>query len=605
MKRIIFLFLFSLVLSCQLSAQGNPQPMIDSLLKILKTSEDDSNKVNTLNELSKYLGWRIGNYDTAIYFALSAKKISEKIHYKKGEATALNNFGQVYFHQGKTPEALKSHLEALKIREHIKDNYGMAGSLNNIGNIYVLIKNYPEALKYLNAAVVINTKINNKPWLTINLNNIGNIYLQTGKYNEGLNSFSNSLKIAEGINDVYSVAMALSGLANTYHVLENYSEALKYYTLSLQKYNEIGDKYWIAISNINIGSTYLKLLNPELAKDWFKKGLIISEEIDARDCLQNVYKGLAEADSSSGDFSSAYENYKRFILYRESMFNEENTKKLAQTELKHEFEKKEASTKANQEKKDIIQRTIRNYITAGLAGALLFLVVVYQQKNKVKREKKNVEKEKLRSEELLLNILPLKVAEELKNKGSADAQLIDEVTVLFTDFKGFTQLSEKLTPKELVAEINECFSAFDHIMEKHGVEKIKTIGDAYMAAGGLPTANTTHAEDVVNAALEIQTFMQEHKAKKIAAHELFFEIRIGVHTGPVVAGIVGIKKFAYDIWGDTVNTASRMESSGEVGKVNISGTTYALVKDKFTCVHRGKVQAKGKGEIDMYFVSKI
>ena len=202
----------------------------------------------------------------------------------------------------------------------------------------------------------------------------------------------------------------------------------------------------------------------------------------------------------------------------------------------------------------------------------------------------------------MLNILPHEVAEELKAKGSADAQLIDEVTVLFTDFKGFSQLSEKLSPKELVAEINECFSAFDHIMEKHSVEKIKTIGDAYMAAGGLPTANNTHAENVVNAALEIQTFMQEHKAKKLAANELFFEIRIGVHTGPVVAGIVGVKKFAYDIWGDTVNTASRMESSGEVGKVNISGTTYELVKNKFTCVHRGKVQAKGKGEIDMYFV---
>jgi class 3 adenylate cyclase len=193
---------------------------------------------------------------------------------------------------------------------------------------------------------------------------------------------------------------------------------------------------------------------------------------------------------------------------------------------------------------------------------------------------------------------------KLKAKGSAEAKLIDEVTVLFTDFKGFTQLSEKLSPKELVAEINECSSAFDHIMQKHGVEKIKTIGDAYMAAGGLPTSNTTHANDVVLAALDIQQFMHDHKAKKEAAGELFFEIRIGVHTGPVVAGIVGVKKFAYDIWGDTVNTASRMESSGEVGKVNISGTTYELVKDKFNCKHRGKITAKGKGEIDMYFVEE-
>lgn len=213
-----------------------------------------------------------------------------------------------------------------------------------------------------------------------------------------------------------------------------------------------------------------------------------------------------------------------------------------------------------------------------------------------------VEKEKKRSDELLLNILPEEVAEELKAKGSAEAKYYDEVTVLFTDFIDFTQLSEKLVPKDLVAEINACFSAFDLIMQRHGVEKIKTVGDAYMAVGGLPTANATHATDVVNAALDIQAFMRDHKANKRSAGEPFFEVRIGAHTGPVVAGIVGIKKFQYDIWGDTVNTASRMESSAEAGKINISGTTYALVSTAFACTYRGKVQAKGKGEIDMYFV---
>ncbi|MBK8949820.1 MAG: adenylate/guanylate cyclase domain-containing protein [Flavobacteriales bacterium] len=178
------------------------------------------------------------------------------------------------------------------------------------------------------------------------------------------------------------------------------------------------------------------------------------------------------------------------------------------------------------------------------------------------------------------------------------------VTVLFTDFKGFTAMSETLSPQELVRDLNECFSAFDRITEKYGIEKIKTIGDAYMAAGGLPTPNTTHATDAIKAAFEMRDFIAEGKARKVAGGLPYFEIRIGVHTGPVVAGIVGVKKFQYDIWGDTVNTASRMESSGEVGQVNISEATYALVKDAtgLSFTPRGKVQAKGKGEMEMYFV---
>ena len=165
-------------------------------------------------------------------------------------------------------------------------------------------------------------------------------------------------------------------------------------------------------------------------------------------------------------------------------------------------------------------------------------------------------------------------------------------------------MSEKLSPKDLVKDLNDCFSEFDKITSKHGVEKIKTIGDAYMAAGGLPTPNTTHATDVIKAAFEMRDFVEAGKAGKIESSLPYFEIRIGVHTGPVVAGIVGVKKFQYDIWGDTVNTASRMESSGAVGQVNISEATYELVKEnsEFDFTSRGKIEAKGKGEMKMYFV---
>ncbi len=224
--------------------------------------------------------------------------------------------------------------------------------------------------------------------------------------------------------------------------------------------------------------------------------------------------------------------------------------------------------------------------------------------DKIKKQYIEIEKEKQISENLLLNILPEEVAEELKQKGSADAKQFDDVTVLFTDFKDFTKLSERMSARELVEEIHTCFMAFDGIMEKFGIEKIKTIGDSYMCAGGLPVANQTHPVDVVNAGLEIQKFIAKRMDERIAQNKEPFNIRIGIHTGPVVAGIVGVKKFAYDIWGDTVNTASRMESSGEAGKVNISQSTYQLVKDHFVCTPRGMVMAKGKGEMEMYFVEK-
>jgi len=177
---------------------------------------------------------------------------------------------------------------------------------------------------------------------------------------------------------------------------------------------------------------------------------------------------------------------------------------------------------------------------------------------------------------------------------------------MFADIKDFTRVSEKESAELLVAEIDYCFSGFDHIIYKYGIEKIKTVGDAYICAGGLPVLTYTHAEDTINAAMEIRDFMLARKTEKENKGENPFELRIGIHTGPVVAGIVGVKKFAYDIWGDTVNIAARMETSGEAGKVNISGRTYELVKDIFNCSYRGKVQAKNKGEIDMYFVeSKI
>ena len=210
--------------------------------------------------------------------------------------------------------------------------------------------------------------------------------------------------------------------------------------------------------------------------------------------------------------------------------------------------------------------------------------------------------EKIKSDELLLNILPIETAEELKATGHAKAKFYESVTVFFTDFKDFTAISENMTANELVAELHLCFSRFDTILRKYNIEKIKTIGDAYMCVAGLPVINHTHPFDALEAAIEIKECMAQYNKEKEEQGKTGFDVRIGIHTGPVVAGIVGLDKFAFDIWGSTVNTASRLEKSSEPNKINISSSLYHIIKGKYNCIPRGKINVKGLGEIKMYFV---
>jgi class 3 adenylate cyclase len=220
----------------------------------------------------------------------------------------------------------------------------------------------------------------------------------------------------------------------------------------------------------------------------------------------------------------------------------------------------------------------------------------------VEKRTKQLKAEKETSENLLLNILPWETTQELKKNGTVKAKDFNMVSVLFTDFKDFTHFSADLSSKDLVDLIDYYYRHMDEITNKYGIEKIKTIGDSYMCASGLPTVRKDHAEAAVRAALDIRDFIEKTKLERLAENKPFFEVRIGINSGPVVAGIVGIKKFAYDIWGDTVNVASRMESNGAAGKVNISEETYKLVKDLFACEYRGEIPVKNKGEIGMYFV---
>lgn len=316
--------------------------------------------------------------------------------------------------------------------------------------------------------------------------------------------------------------------------------------------------------------------------------------IDPCKQLESLYREL-------GDYKNAWYYAAVSRQFFDSISRNSRSDQILAESLRRERSEREIT--AEKDRQEIRQGKARLYVMAGgVVVALLMLLLANRNYRNQKRLNRLIDEEKRRSEELLLNILPVETAEELKKTGQASARRFNEVTVMFTDFKNFTQASEQMSAEDLVKVINYYFSEFDNIISRYNIEKIKIIGDSYMCAGGLPVPTPTHAADVVHAAIDMQAFMAEERVRRTAAGEPWFELRIGIHTGPVVAGIVGHKKFAYDIWGDTVNTASRLENCGEPNRINISGETFERVKDLFPCTYRGKVAAKHKGEIDMYFV---
>lgn len=543
-----------------------------------------------------------GDYSQALKYMSLSLEGYEALGDKRLQSYVHSVMAWIYGNMGMYPENLKHQYAMLKIAEEAGDRYGASIAYSNLASTFEEQGNFEKAIEIYTQALKINMEFNDYVNTAGSYNSIGNCHKNMGNYSEALKNHQLALEIGKKFNDARGIGGAYKCIGNVHLAQGNLPEALKYYHRATGEYKIGEDNLAIAQLKTQIATCYTNMGNYGEARRYFGEAFSLVSALKSIAEFHDYYKGRAKLDSATGDWKNAFGHYRLFVSTRDSMHNEENTKKMVQTRMHYEFDKKEAAAKAEQEKKDLQakeeleqQKLLRNGFMGGFAVVLLFAGIFFNQRNKIKTGKQ-------RSDELLLNILPAEVAEELKAKGAAEAKMIDEVTVLFSDFKGFTEISETQTPGDLVAEINACFSSFDLIMQRHGIEKIKTVGDAYLAAGGLPTPNATHATDVLNAALEMQAFMQQRKQQRGTEGKFFFEARIGVHTGPVVAGIVGIKKFAYDIWGDTVNTAQRMESNSEAGRVNISGSTHELVKGQFHCTYRGKIEAKGKGEVDMYFV---
>ncbi|MCB9261081.1 MAG: tetratricopeptide repeat protein [Flavobacteriales bacterium] len=553
----------------------------------------------------------LGNQKEGLYYAKQALDIYKKT--KNSQlVVATNNLATIYHKMGDYNSAIKYYQEALELNKK-KNNAKMQASLNiNLGGLYTdILNDYAKGLQYFEEGLTISRKNNLKSYEGLCLLNMAVNYDKRKLKDKSKTLLNEAIMCFEKVGDEQKLNYCRGLMADHYIAEKEYNKAKVLLDSIMYFAKETDNEGLIMLTNQSYGIICQNQGKLELAKSHFLLAYQLANKLQEFTSQSELSESLYEVYKQLKDYKNALYYFEESKMYYDSLNQNDVAKKMQQLEfdkklfadsLKQAHEKQELELLHKQEITK--QNRIRNTLIGVGLFALLLAGGFFSRWKYVKHTNEIIASEKERSDNLLLNILPAEVAEELKQKGEAEAQDFNEVTVLFTDFVSFTKKSESMTAQDLVSEINYFFKAFDEISTKYNIEKIKTIGDAYMAAGGLPVPSANSAVNTVLAGLEMQQFVLDYQKKQRSEGKELFEMRAGINTGPVVAGIVGIKKFQYDVWGDTVNTASRMETNGVSGKVNISETTYHLIKDdnRFVFEPRGKMDVKGKGMIDMYFV---
>lgn len=511
-----------------------------------------------------------GDLNNALDAFFKSVEAAIKAHFIAGEGIAYSAIADVYSVMGNSNNAEIYYNKAIKLLRKADNPTALASSLLNAGDEYFKNKKYDLALKRFEESGNIFKKVDYLIGTAYTLGNIGMVYAKQGKDDLAKENISKAIKILEELKDYYAISDYLTYMSDIYLKQNDWNSSLGYAKRSLELAKKYRLKEQLSASNLKLSQLYEK----------------------------------------TGNQGESLKYFKNHIAYRDSVTNLKSVQQMADLRTNYEVSQKQIEVDLLEKDSQILQlkqKKQKNIIYAtAFSSFLIFLLALglFRRYQFIKKTNHIIKKEKNRSDNLLLNILPEETAYELKQSGKVQAKRFESVTVLFTDFEGFTHYAEKLPPEKLVESVDFYFSKFDAIMEKYGLEKIKTVGDAYMCAGGLPFPTEDHAYKMVLAAFEIAEFVNKSK-KQHSPDQTRFEIRIGISTGPLVAGVVGIKKFAYDIWGDTVNIASRMETNSEPGKVNISEYTYQLIKDFFDCEYRGEIEVKNRGMMKMYFVNDI
>lgn len=611
MKRHLLLLCTGYFFVMPVMAQSGARVVIDSLLREMAGMPDDTNKVQHLVNLSYQYG-RI-HTDSSILYGEEAIRIAGEISWEKGVALAKNVVATSYLSQFEAAQALTYYMEALDINKRIGNRGEEALNLGNIGNVYYQQEDFDKALGYYMSALKLQELSSNKEKMATNLGNIANVYSyyydtsgintphKISYKNKALEYYTRAYTLYNELGNSSGMARNLGNCGNIYKWDDDKSMALYYYEKALDMYENIDSDFGRAAMMVNLSGLYSDVASDTTGRLKIKamtarhnKGRLVEKVIEygtrgiqlARSIgfLEAVHEGLgilAEVYILKKDYKQALEYQRQYIQISESIYQKQNAERISRLEARNKVEQQDKEIQIRKLKE--ARRRIANFFMA--IGILFLLVLIIF-----------IAKERKRTENILLNILPASIAKRLKRKEYPIADQFTAASVIFIDMAGFTSYTMKKEPKDMVNTLNDIFTRFDAIAEKHGLEKIKTIGDCYMAAAGLPEVRSDHTIAAADMALEIKECMQGFQAQDGTP----IHFRIGLDCGPVVAGVIGSRKFIYDLWGDAVNTASRMESTGVIDEIHCTDNFRMAIQeitgeDQYLFIAREPINIKGKG----------
>ncbi|MBS1537979.1 MAG: tetratricopeptide repeat protein [Bacteroidetes bacterium] len=554
----------------------------------------------------------LGDYDKALEYDRRALAAYEELGDKSGIARVTMNLGNVYWYLGLFNKALECCEKALAAHEELGDTRMVGAVLLNIGNVYTELGLYDKALEHYANALAIFIETGAKSWLANVKVCIGNVYTSLGLYDKSLENFGTALAVLEEIGAKLDMANVTGSIGSAYQSLGSYDSALEYFLKALAIYEELDAKYGVASATGNIGNVYWSLGDYDNALEYYEKNLAAASEIDAKlgvaVSIGNIGCVYAVKDYHGYDAVKAEEYLLKALAYSEEI--DAN----AQIVYWHEYlavlyenEKRWEDFAFHYKKYHQTEKKVQSEDAKKMANQMEQQRQTAQYEKEIAIANAAANARHLATEQLLHNVLPPSIADKMLDGTKLIAEKLPSVSVLFADIVNFTKLSQRITPEELVEGLDRIFSEFDRLAEKHGLEKIKTIGDAYMVVSGAPVQHNYHAEAMAHFALEMVESMKQFHSISTGEE---IQLRIGIHSGEVVAGVIGKKKFAYDMWGDAVNTAARMESHGEAGKIHVSedfrnaliSTSLSELPIQF--IPRGEMDIKGKGIMKTYFMGK-